>query len=133
MSLENLPEDPVKDGDLELYRSVSRINVPAEATIAIGNSPGLTDLTLIPLLEYRNFQKCLPGEIWGWRKSAELELFVTNEQGVDVSQNYFSYHGNEIHLKTSVTPSMLTVNERAIKLDCLGYFMERCTQADILR
>ena len=50
---------------------------------------------------------------------------VRDEQGREVRDLYFEIKNSELRLRTPIMPSMLTVNERAIRQDCLCYLMER--------
>jgi len=47
------------------------------------------------------------------------------EDGRDVTQDYFSVLNGELLLSRGAMPSMLTLNERVIRQDCLCYLMER--------
>jgi hypothetical protein len=51
-------------------------------------------------------------------------LLVLDEEGRDVSGDYFEIRGGELRTRRPVTPSMLTLNEQVIRQDCLCYLME---------
>ena len=64
------------------------------------------------------------GAYWSMDKDDPIYLLL-DENNNEVSSNYLTTQDNEIRLTCSVMPSMLTINEAAIRQDCLGYFMER--------
>jgi hypothetical protein len=43
-----------------------------------------------------------------------------------VSREYFALDEGRLVLRRPAMPSMLTLDERIIRQDCLGYLMERC-------
>lgn len=45
--------------------------------------------------------------------------------GRNVTDEFLETRGAEIRLRRAVTPSVFTLDKRAIRQDCLCYFMER--------
>jgi hypothetical protein len=54
-----------------------------------------------------------------------LPLTAINEQGQDVSNDFFSINNLELQIRRQTMPSMLTLDEQVIRQDCLCYLMER--------
>jgi hypothetical protein len=54
-----------------------------------------------------------------------LGLEIYDEQGCEVSDQYFLVDENELRLRSPVIPSMLTRDQSVIRQDCLCYLMER--------
>jgi hypothetical protein len=54
-----------------------------------------------------------------------MPVEAKDENGEDVSERFFELKGNELMFKRPTMPSMMTLNERVIKQDCLCYLMER--------
>ena len=52
-------------------------------------------------------------------------LDVMDEHGLDVGEKFFEYANNEIRLKKTVMPALLTRDVQIIRQDCLCYLMER--------
>jgi hypothetical protein len=56
-------------------------------------------------------------------------LQVIDEQGRSVADAYLRYEDGAIRLASRIMPSMLTLDKRVIRQDCLCYFMERMAAA----
>lgn len=124
LHLSRIPEHPISPNDIDLFHSVAIVRVPQEAGFGFGD--GDHDIVLESDLDHMNFRELAPGTCLGRiRPDCNLELQVEDSQGNEVGNDYFNYENNQISLKKSVMPSMLTVNKRAIRQDCLGYLMER--------
>ena len=73
-----------------------------------------------------NFNEVPAGTIWGTVNNlSALPLVVKDEYGNNVSGHFFSICDNELVINRKIMPSMLTLDERVIKQDCLCYLMER--------
>ena len=55
----------------------------------------------------------------------ELRLEVRDESGYEVTDRYFEIADGELRTTLSFMPSMLAMDETAIRQDCLCYLMER--------
>jgi hypothetical protein len=73
-----------------------------------------------------NFTEIPAGTTLG-RVNHQTSLPVTaiNEQGQDVSTDFFSIINLELQIRRQTMPSMLTLDEQVIRQDCLCYLMER--------
>ena len=54
-----------------------------------------------------------------------MPLVARDEQGNDVTSQYFEIRDGELRITRRTMPSMLTLDERIIRQDCLCYLMER--------
>ncbi|MGB0713944.1 MAG: M14 family metallopeptidase [Gammaproteobacteria bacterium] len=124
LHLDHHPEHPVRSGDLDLYHTVATVTVAPDASFGFGKVEA--DLCLDPELERLNFRELQSGTAFGRVCSGDsLPVRVLDERGVDVAARYFTIERDELCLAQAVMPSMLTLDERVIRQDCLCYLMER--------
>ena len=124
LHLSEHPRHPVSPHDIDLFHTVARVTVSPEAGIAF--APAQADIVLEPDLDRLNFQELAPGTPIGRVNGGGASLLeVRDEQGLDVSRDYFDLEGDQLTLKRAVMPSMLTRNIEVIRQDCLCYLMER--------
>jgi hypothetical protein len=77
-------------------------------------------------LDRLNFSELPPDTYIGRiQDGSAARLLVYDEQGREVAERYFAYRNGEIRTRVAFMPSMLTLDKQAIRLDCLGYVMER--------
>ncbi|MDH5183787.1 MAG: M14 family metallopeptidase [Gammaproteobacteria bacterium] len=120
-----LPEHPVAAGDIHLFHTMAIIKVPESLSFHFNGDPNV-DITFDAELDSLNFRELPSGTVIGRvNGTASVMLEAWNEQGMDVAELYFEVVNGEIVLKRPVMPSMLTLDERVIRQDCLCYFMER--------
>ena len=72
-----------------------------------------------------NFADVSAGTTFGKIKGDTLPVLVRNDAREDVTDTFFNNEDGQLILTRSAMPSMLTLNERVIKQDCLCYLMER--------
>lgn len=113
----------------KVFHSLYRLEVHDSSDFMI-SSDARDDCSLVIRkdLESLNFQELDSGTIFGWlngKSKLRNHLSVYNESREDVTDNVFEVKDGSIQLVRTLIPSMLTVSEPAIKLDCLGYLMER--------
>lgn len=108
-------------GHLKLYHTIARVLVPK--IVSIGNSN--SDLILNPQLENKNFQKIRIGsEFASLHSKKENMVIVSSESHEDITDEYLEIKNHKLVFKKEITLSMFTTNERAIRQDCICYFME---------
>lgn len=118
------PPHPVAEHDIALFHTVARVTVPESLRFSVNG--GDADLVFSPGMDRFNFHE-LPrgtalGNVFG---DCDFCLEVRDEQGRDVAGRYFQIEENELRFRVPVMPSMLTMDERVIRQDCLCYLMER--------
>lgn len=124
LHLAELPAHPVRPGDLHLFHTVATVKVPHETSISFDG--GAADLAFGDDLEWFNFRELPAGTVFArCAGDASACLDVRNEQGEEVGAAYLERDGDLVRLRRPVMPSMLTRDARAIRQDCLCYFMER--------
>ncbi len=124
LHLTEIPRHPVRSGDIHLFHTVATVKVPETTSLSFDGSPA--DLAFGEDLEWFNFRELPAGTVFA-RGAGEAQtlLEVRNEQGEEVGAEYLERDGDLMRLRRPVMPSMLTRDERAVRQDCLCYFMER--------
>jgi hypothetical protein len=125
MALQEFPAHPVPDHDLDLLRTMAIVRVPAQSSLSFDEGR-TADFQFRSDLDLLNFSELGPGARFGrLRRGATARLEVVPTHDAAARDGYFSYDDGEIRLARSAVPAMLTVSERAVRLDCLGYLMQR--------
>lgn len=124
LHLKEFPRHEIPPGDVHLFHTVAVVKV--DPAISIGFGTDDADLVFPEDLDHWNFSEVGPGaEIACRRPHSQATLQILDEQGRDVHKDYLSVVGDSLRLKKQVLPSMLTLDQRVIRQDCLCYFMER--------
>ncbi len=124
LHLDHFPSKPLASGDFNLFHTVATIKVADERSFSFGEID--TDLKLDPQIDHMNFRELEAGTRFG-RVAAgcPMPLIALAEDGREVTGDFFTVRDGELMLARSAMPSMLTLNKRIIRQDCLGYLMER--------
>ncbi|RKZ37942.1 MAG: peptidase M14 [Gammaproteobacteria bacterium] len=124
LHLAKFPEHPVHKGDMELFHTVATVKVPDDVSLGFAGED--TDLVFTDDLDSMNFRELPTGTVIA-RVHPEFDgrLVVIDEEGREVGEKYFLRRGNEIVTCRPFIPSMLTLDMRVIRQDCLCYVMER--------
>jgi succinylglutamate desuccinylase len=121
INLETIPGDNPQG--LCLYHTVARVTVPEQFSISTDAD---TDIVLNTELEDKNFTELQTGlHFAGLKQGSDAHLNVHNESNENVTDEFFTRDDNRLLLNKTVTLSMYTNDERAIRQDCLCYLMER--------
>lgn len=124
LHLAEIPNHPVAEHDLDLFHTVATVKVPAVVEFGIGCCG--RELCLANDLDHMNFTEIAPGTVFGRLGHRSVpRLNVVDERGRDVYARYFEIIDGELRTRVPTIPSMLTLDERVIRQDCLCYFMER--------
>ncbi len=125
LRLSELPDYPVAVHDMDLYHTVAIVKIPRAYSFAFGNDEA--DICFVDELDRINFRDILAGTTLAKLNSSveSLPLEVTDENGVDVTDQYFKMEQGLLQTVKEFMPSMFTLDERVIRQDCLGYVMER--------
>lgn len=124
LHLDHFPSHNVAHQDIDIFHTVATVKVPEE--ISIGFNDDTADLCFIDNLDRLNFNElpagtCLANTTTG----SQVPVIVKDEEGKDVTERYFSIQQGKLVTTTPVMPSMLTLDKKIIKQDCLCYLMER--------
>jgi succinylglutamate desuccinylase len=125
LHLAEIPNHPVAPQDIDLYHSVAQLTIREDC--AFGFSGEALDLCLNEDIDHLNFTDLAAGTVLGNLANGQtrMPLRAVDESGRDVAEDYFAIREGQLVLKKGIMPSMLTLNERIIRQDCLGYLMER--------
>ncbi len=122
--LSEIPKHQVATHDIDLFHTVARVLIPGDITFSFADKDA--DLNFEDDIEQFNFCELPIGASFGAvRNAEELLVIAEDEQGRDVTKEYFCNDHKRLTIKKSVMPSMLTMDERIIRQDCLCYLMER--------
>ncbi len=124
LAIRSLPDRPALASDVDLMQTVAIVKVPADATFSYDGADA--DFRFRPDLDHLNFAELDPGTAFGslgGDRSRRLEVIPVN--GGLAADNFFGYAGGQIRLLQRTIPAMLTLDSRAVRLDCLGYLMHR--------
>jgi hypothetical protein len=124
LNLLELPTHPVAEADLDLFHTVAVMTLPEDLTF--GFSAGTPGLQLAGDLDRMNFRELPRGTVLGWTDGqGALPVEAWDESGRNVAPRYFELAEGELRTRVPLMPSMLTLDTRVIRQDCLGYVMER--------
>jgi len=124
LHLAEIPDHAPRSQDLALFHTVAVVKVPEEFSFSFGGRD--TELRFEPDLDHFNFRELAAGTPLGTlRPGSRARLWAFDDHGTEVGHAYFTYDDNELRLARGVMPSMLTLDERVIRQDCLCYLMER--------
>lgn len=123
LNLSHFPEHAPAAHDLDLFHTVGIVKIPDALSFAFDET--VCDLQFDARLDHMNFCELDAGAVWAKARHAEALPLVINEDGADVSQDYFKIADGNLITKKPVMPSMLTLDTRVIRQDCLCYLMER--------
>ena len=123
LHLAEFPEHPVHKGDIELFHTVATVKVPGGVSLGFAGED--TDLVFVDDLDFMNFRELPAGTVIA-RAHPEFSggLEVIDEEGNDVGEDYFMRRDDEVVTCRPFIPSMLTLDTRVIRQDCLCYVME---------
>jgi len=124
LHLDHFPDKPPATGDFNLFHTVATVRIPEERSFGFGDVEA--DLQLDPQIDHMNFRELDAGTRFGRvRPDSPMPVVAFAEDGSNVTREYFTIRSSELLLARNAMPSMLTLNERVIRQDCLCYLMER--------
>lgn len=113
-----------REQDMALFHTVATVKIPPEVSFGFGEQD--TDLLFEKDLDHLNFRElAAETRLARVRPGSKVWLQAWNDQGEDVAERYFHLQDGELRLSRPVMPSMLTLDRRVIRQDCLCYLMER--------
>jgi len=124
LRLTELPQHQILAQDIDLFHTVAQVKIDDKVNFSFNQVDA--DLLLNADLERMNFTEVFPGTVLGTsKKNATTPLIAKDEYGNDVTDNFFSFQNGDLQINRLTMPSMLTLDERVIRQDCLCYLMER--------
>jgi hypothetical protein len=124
LHLDHFPAHPPVRADLDLYHTVATVKVPDDVSISFGE-PG-ADLCFVPSLDHLNFRELGAGSVLATVASSRDGLLdVRDQRGASNMEAFLSVEGGKLKMRRRLMPAMLSLDERAIRQDCLCYLMER--------
>ena len=124
LHLSEFPQHPVAAHDIDLYHTVATVKVPDNIDFSFG--PGPAALQFEPDLDHLNFRELAAGTRFARILSkASAPLHIPDASGGNRWQEFFTLADGNLVLRRPLMPSMLTLDQRIIRQDCLCYLMER--------
>jgi succinylglutamate desuccinylase len=123
LHLTKLADHPVLKQDIDLFHTAVVVKVDPKINFSFDNSKA--QLLLDPEIERMNFTEIPIGTRFGIVTTEQIPLIVQQEDGKIVTNKFFSLQNQQLQTRRKTMPSMLTLDERVIKQDCLCYLMER--------
>lgn len=129
LKLNEFHEHRVYPQDIDLFHTVAQVKVAEKIKFSFHEADA--DLLLSEDLERMNFTEVTPGTILGTTKAdMGMPLVVQDESGNIVTETFFCLSDRDLQIIRPLMPSMLTLDERIIRQDCLCYLMERIHLAE---
>lgn len=126
LKLADIPDHPVAPHDIDLFHTVATVKVPEQFSFGFGLEPGPADIVFSPEIDRYNFRELYAGTRFAeLRPDSAARLEAHDELGRDVTEVFFSHADGHITLIRPSMPSMLTLDSRIVRQDCLCYLMER--------
>lgn len=124
LNLSHFPGHPVHPQDIDLYHTVAQVKIPESVVFSFQEAS--SDLLLNKDLDRMNFNEIPPGTVWGRVDGlTDIPVIALDENAQNISDRFFSIQNGELRITRKTMPSMLTLDEKIIKQDCLCYLMER--------
>lgn len=129
LHLETIEPDATYKPDVDIYRTVARVTIPKNISFSFANdsdtNTNLSDITFAADIDRINFTQLPANTVLGKiRPESNSRLTAWDNHEKDVSDSYFAIEGENLVLKKSVMPAMLTLDKKIVRQDCLCYLME---------
>jgi hypothetical protein len=111
----------------QLLRPVATVRIPEQISFSFDDQQACdeVDLCFKSGLDGHNFATLPAGTLIGCiRPGVEVHLNVEDASGEDLYGHYFRTEADDLVTASPLIPSLLTVNSRIIRQDCLCYLME---------
>jgi len=124
LHLSAFPQHPVAAHDIDLYHTVATVKVPDDVHFSFGQSPATVQFE--PDLDHLNFRELEAGTRFARvLPNCATPLHIPDAGGDNRWQEFFALADGNLVLRRPLMPSMLTLDQRIIRQDCLCYLMER--------
>lgn len=123
LHLSEFPQRPFDRRSVNVYHTVAILKVPPHISIGFGEPE--CDLNFDAEIEYWNFRELSPGACLAVVDSSTVSpVVVSNEAGDLVTDEYVAVDNNQLVVRKSCIPAMITKDLNAIRKDCFCYLME---------
>jgi len=129
LHLESLSGKATGKGSIDLFHTVAQVRIGEQLSFSFNEQNA--DLVFRSDLDHLNFTELPAGIALSEVHCDTMPLIAIDEAGHDVTARFFEIKQGKLLLKQKVMPSMLTLDERIIRQDCLCYLMERLDETDI--
>lgn len=124
LHIDDLAGLPLEPDEVQLFHMRATVTVPEDVLFGFGGVPA--DLALRDDLDSLNFRELPPKTALGRvLNGKDWPVHASDIRGRDVTRYYFSVIDGELRTARPIMPSMLTLDRRVIRQDCLCYLMER--------
>ena len=124
LQLESISDHAMNSHAFDLYHTVATVKIRQD--ISFDFMHGNHDLVLKPEIESNNFHDMPQGTVIGEvLNDHEQVLYISDEQGNEVSDQYFTIESGKLISRRNFVPAMITLDTEVIRKDCLCYIMER--------
>lgn len=132
LHLSQIPDHPPAAHDVNLYHTVARVRVPENVKFSFDDDG--SEIRFLEDLERLNFQKAPEGVVLAHcDSSSDACLEVLGESGEDRGSEFFECSNGHLKLRKSAVFSMLTLDTKVIRQDCLCYLMEELEFETLLK
>ncbi len=131
LHLEAISDKPLSRSSIDLFHTVAQVRVRNGASFCFTDREA--DLLFRSDLDHLNFTELPAGISLGEVHVDTLPIIAFDEEGREVTDRFFEVGEGKLQLRQKVMPSMLTLDERVIRQDCLCYLMERLDETDPLK
>lgn len=126
LHLDHFPPSPPAPGEMDLLHTVAIVKVPAGASFSFDGAAA--DYRFRGDLDHFNFRELAAGTSFGHvRAGAPVLEIVAADSGARI-EGLMAGTDGELRLGKPLFPSMLTIDEAAVRNDCLCYLMKRIKQ-----
>ncbi|MCJ9429032.1 M14 family metallopeptidase [Kordiimonas marina] len=123
LRLHHIPDHPIASGDIGLLHTVAVVKV--KPGLSIGFDPDDTDISFRQDIDHFNFGRMPSGSVLASVKGEDMPVYVTDENGNDITDSLFDLRNGLLILREDIIPSMATPDARVIRQDCVFYVMEQ--------
>ena len=126
LHLSGFPQHPVAAHDIDLYHTVATVKIPDTLRFSFDDTPA--DLRFAPDIDHLNFRELAAGAPFAQiAPTCHTPLLVPDSADGNRWAEFFAIQEGALVLRRAMMPSMLTLDARIIRQDCLCYLMERLT------
>lgn len=120
--LQEIPKTDLQKSNLRIYHTKAKVRINPGAKVTFGRDTS-GDFLFAEDFDHLNFTELEPGTILGKVQDPQAHLLVTDENDIDVTDQFIEVIDGKIQTKRVLIPSMFTKDTLVIEQDCLGYFM----------